>query len=470
MSHRRFVQVATWCRDMLYCNPQATLKCIGMSLSMTMLMLVSTAEAQFNNGNRQGVVGGVKIDAQGVVLEATQAERQEFLQGMRAQFRGASEALAKKADLRMVSLKGVQQQIAKAAAAGKTPSEDVLFLGGLTRIEYVFVYPDQNDIVIAGPAEDWKVSDQGVMVGKNSGRPVLCLDDLLTAVRSVETARADTISVSIDPTQEGIARLQQVQKQVPNGADPRSYDSAMKDAFGPQKISLTGVPPDSHLASVLLVADYQMKRYGMDLIKSPVRGLPSYLEMVGNRSGAGKLQSRWWMSCDYNSIEHSEDGLAWHISGRGIKTNTEQEMVDSQGKLHATDKVDTVAKKWANVFDEKLDELSLRDPVFGELRNVMDLCVLAALIESKGLAQNANCDLSVLKGKSDSIELASFGTPKTLPPQSSFVRVAGAWTVSLSGGVLVDSWQVAERTQVNNAIVAIRQKSQPADDSWHWGS
>ena len=39
------------------------------------------------------------------------------------------------------------------------------FLGGLQRIEYVLVYPDRQDIVLAGPGEGWMVDEMGTVVG-----------------------------------------------------------------------------------------------------------------------------------------------------------------------------------------------------------------------------------------------------------------------------------------------------------------
>ncbi len=286
----------------------------------------SAVHAQFFNGgllNR--VVGGVSIDAQGMVKDATLADQEEVLRKMREHFRGASPDLAAASSLRMISLKGLQEKIAESVKSGEPLSEDVQFLGGLTRIEYVFVYPDRSDIVLAGPAENWTISKSGAIVGQSSGRPVLYLDDLLAAFRTVQMARNEGISVSIDPTEEGSQRLHALLKDVVVGpnTDRAQLEANMREAFGPQTVRLTGAPKDSHMARVLLAADYQMKRYGMNIIEAPVKGLPSYLDLIRNRSGKVP-QNRWWMTCDYNAIEHTEDKMAWKLSGRGIKTLAEK--------------------------------------------------------------------------------------------------------------------------------------------------
>ena len=43
----------------------------------------------------------------------------------------------------------------KQLAGKKPPTEEMQFLAGLTRVRYVFYYPETKDIVLAGPAEGW---------------------------------------------------------------------------------------------------------------------------------------------------------------------------------------------------------------------------------------------------------------------------------------------------------------------------
>ena len=50
---------------------------------------------------------------------------------------------------------------------------DIQYLGGLQRIDYLFVLPDTKDIVIAGPAEGFANDAVGRAVGITTGRPPL---------------------------------------------------------------------------------------------------------------------------------------------------------------------------------------------------------------------------------------------------------------------------------------------------------
>ena len=61
--------------------------------------------------------------------------------------------------------------------------EEMQMLAGLERIQYVFVYPESGDVVLAGPAGDWIRAAEGNVVSRDSGRPVVKLDDLVVVWR-----------------------------------------------------------------------------------------------------------------------------------------------------------------------------------------------------------------------------------------------------------------------------------------------
>ena len=114
--------------------------------------------------------------------------------------------------------------------------------------------------------------------------------------------------------------------------------------------------------------------------------------------------------------------------------------------------MDQQAKKWADLFTKKLDELATKDTVFGDLRNVMDMCIVAALIESQELQALSHCDLSGLMGETANVELTKFEVPKSIDPQCSFLQTVKGWIVTASGGVMVDSWETVSHLKANNAV------------------
>jgi hypothetical protein len=337
------------------------------------------------------------------------------------------------------------------------------FLAGIQRIQYVLVYPEEHDVVLAGPGEGWKVDEEGNVVGVATGRPVLRLEDLLVAFRTVDNARRGGISCSIDPTPEGRKRLEEVSARRSGSA---ATLAAMKKALGPQQITLTGVPTDSHFARVLVSSDFHMKRLGMNLDRSPVKALPSFLDMLKRDNSSAHPTPRWWMACDYEPLGRSEDGLAFELRGRGVKCLAEDEIVDEQGRVSGTGAANSIAQKWADLMTEHYDELSLKEPAFGELRNVMDMCVVAALITKEQLLAKADCELPTLLGKNNGLRVGSMNAPKTVESFCSSVTHGNSLIV-MSGGVQIASWQVADRTELRPAVALVREKSKPASNSAH---
>ncbi len=424
------------------------------------------------HGNfRNSSVGGISIDVEGVVGPPSDSSRKLWLAELRKDVKAATGELKLPVELRMISLRGLEAACDEALRnnLGQLP-EEVRFLAGLQRIQYVFVYPEENDIVLAGPGEGWRVSEGADIVGVTTGRPVLLLDDLLVAMRTVRAARLGGISVSIDPTAEGRQNLKQLfdsQRGRPLTPTPQ-FEAAVKQAFGPQMVKLVGVPETSHFARVLVAADYRMKRLAMNLEESPVKGLGSYLAMIKGTRMAADVNPRWWMACNYAPLAASEDGLAWELRGPGVKVLTEDEFAAEDGSVTATGRTNDAAKRWADTMTEKYDELSAVAPVFGELRNLMDLCVVSALIEKERLCEKAGCSLPLLTGEANDLRLETWHAAKKISPEVSFLRTRNSWIVSASGGVQIESWQVASLTQADPRVHAVHTRATPRGKSLWW--
>jgi hypothetical protein len=416
-----------------------------------------------------GQVGGISIDPAGVVGEPLNQAKVLLLNELRKTVKNATPEMNIPTEIRKVSLKGLLAAVEDAHRnnLGQLP-EEVKYLAGLQRIEYVLVYPEANDIVLAGPGEGWVIDEDAEVVGITTGRPVLRFDDLLVAFRTVEKARTHGISVSIDPTQEGLQNLQRVLDQVAKTkTNPRAAEAKMREAFGNQNVTFSGVPPTSHFARILVAADYRMKRIAMELSPSPVRRLPSYVSLL-SRSNEPRANPRWWLACNYEPVAKSEDGLVWKIRGQGVKTMTEDEVINETGERKAIGKTSKSAAKWAELMTKNYEELSGEDKVFAKLRNLMDMCVVAAIIERHELRDKAGCDLSILYDSQSEIEFEHWNAAKTIAPQFSFVKSRKGTIVTASGGIQVESWDVAENTETIGKLGTVRVAAKSASTRWWW--
>ncbi len=418
-----------------------------------------------NHGFAFRSVGGVLINAEGVVGEPTVEEMGLLRKRIQDEYKEPSAELKQPVELRMFSLRAAEEAIKQANVdlSYKLP-EEIRFMAGLQRIQYIFVYPDQNDIVLAGPGEGWKPGEMGNYVGVTTGRPVLRIEDFVLALRSAETARQGGISVSIDPTAEGRQRLDQLLGKV-RKFGPGVLE-AVEKALGQQVVTINGIPETSHFARTLVASDYKMKRIAMKLQPSPVKGLKSYIDML--TSPPDNMMPRWWMACNYEPIAKSKDGLAWEIRGQGIKVMTEDELVNADGSVKGTGKANPVAQAWADQMTEKFDELAVKEPIFGELRNLFDMSVVAALIAKEDLLAKANCPLPTMADPESSLGLTSWVAPRFVDTQCGATKKGPNYIITASGGVEIASWQVADKTVESAEVEAVRTKAAPKGTGLYW--
>lgn len=415
-------------------------------------------------------VGGISVAPDGVLSnseEDANGLRQFRLDNMRP----IADDLNQPNKLRKISLRGLAEVLAELSGKPQIPDE-VLFLAGLQRVEYVLVYPEQNDIVLAGYGEGWVLDDRGNVVGATTKRPVMQLDDLLIALRTADAARNGGITCSIDPTDEGLTRLRQKANQLTKpGANPKAVAAAIEREMGPQMISFRGVPADGRFAHVLLGADFRMKRLGMAFDPSPLkRKLPSYLDMIKRHVGAGmqNMLPRWWLTTNYEPLLTDGEGLAWQLRGQGVKCESEDDFLQADGSRKHSGKANPAAKRWAELMTKHYDELSLKEPIFGELRNCIDLAVVAALISKENLAGKAGLDMGALLDPGV-YETEQFPIPKQVDTKASYVETASGFVLSASGGVELNSWEVADHKETSEDLEPIRTKvADSRDKSWWW--
>jgi hypothetical protein len=147
---------------------------------------------------------------------------------------------------------------------------------------------------------------------------------------------------------------------------------------------------------------------------------------------------------------------------------TEDEAIGADGSVTGTGKANPAAQKWADLMTAKYDELSTKEPIFGELRNVMDLCVVAALISKEDLLGKAHLEIPTLTNKASKLELVRFPAPKTVPTQCSAIKGTGETIVTASGGVEITSWQVADRAVESAEAAKVRTEAAAKSPSLWW--
>jgi uncharacterized protein DUF1598 len=389
---------------------------LGLALGAAALLGGSqAAQAQLFTPN-----AGVAVDPKGVLRVNVVPDPTGEL--TRKQIEAGKAALnakvAQKSPLRKVSLKRLEQALAKHLETGRPATDEMKYLAGLTRIQHVFFYPDEQEIVLAGPAEGWAQDLAGRVIGVNTGRPLVELQDLVTALRAFRPGGngVGMIGCSIDATPEGLARMQAFLRQIGTGADPSNPEytqfivDGLRDNLGLQKVRIDGVPPDTHFAQVMVEADYRMKLIGIGLEIPPVK-IMSYVDRADPSSVSRNAMQRWWFVPDYKCVRVSEDELAMELVGNGVKLMNEDEVVSGDGSRHkAITQGNRASTSFVTTFTQKYPELANKSQVFGQLRNLIDLSIAAAFMQQNDLYGRANWKMPVF-GSEEKYAIQTYQAP-----------------------------------------------------------
>ncbi|MEZ6070226.1 MAG: DUF1598 domain-containing protein [Pirellulales bacterium] len=141
------------------------------------------------------------------------------------------------------------------------------------------------------------------------------------------------IGCSIDPTQEGLARMQAFLRQVGVTATPNDTDrivNGLRESLGLQNVSILGVSANTHFAQVMVEADYRMKLIGIGLEQPPIR-MASYVQTAQPADVSRNAMQRWYFVPDYECVRVSDDGLAMELVGDGVKLVSDDEVVTGDG-------------------------------------------------------------------------------------------------------------------------------------------
>ncbi|MHC2069178.1 DUF1598 domain-containing protein [Bremerella sp. T1] len=421
-------------------------------LSVALLLLCnSVALAQTGDDDDDDddttIGAGIVVDAQGVLKMRRAVDPTGRLMKQRVQQAASMlpPELNRPSKLRKISLNRLEKAVADALAKGGGIPHELENLAGLNEIKYVFYYPETKDIVLAGTAEGYVKDLNGVSVGTYTGKATLQLDDLVVALRAFGpySKGPSNVGVSIDPTQEGLAKLNQVIASIPQTSvrpgDTRAIVTAMKNALGNQIVSVRGISPKTHFARVMVEADYRMKLIGIGLEQPPVN-IPSYVEKARPGSIASNAMQRWYFVPNYDCVKVSDDGLAMELQGEGVKLIGASEMVTMQGGRQQTNASDRASFMFTNTFTKKYGELAEREAVYGQLRDLIDMLIASAYIQEQDYYNESGFDLGVL-GDEDAYPVETLAAPETVETAVNAIWKGNRLLTPIGGGVVIDAKQ-----------------------------
>lgn len=421
-------------------------------------------------------LGGIKVNPMGVVthqmVENNGPLVMRYRQAAESAYRSIPRDLSKPSRLRLVSLNGLEKQIID---NGGKITPDMQFLAGLTKIQYMFYLPETKDIVIAGPAEGWIRDPEGTYRGYISGSPVLRLEDMVVALRafSPNGKQSDLVGCSIDPTQEGLVRMNDLARSVRvlNTHDDRvAYMHDLVDALGLNEVSVYGVDENTRFAQVLVAADYRMKRIGLGLEPKPAP-MTTYIEKTDAKTVSGLI--RWFFVPDYKCLKVTEDRFGMELIGNSVKLVEESEAVAADGSRTVKGGSGNAASMtYVKSFTNQYPRIAANVPVYAELRNLIDMLVCAAYIQSNDFYKESGWNMAYF-GDESKFKTQMYPSPKFVEPIVNMKTVGRRTAYPISGGVQIEPTEALDSKNVTKDDGKLEKAKdrittgQP-NDRWWW--
>ena len=347
---------------------------------------------------------GVWIDSTGT-LKQIKRDRSGRLEKYRRSTRNMASDKSElpESQLRKISLSRLETELQRRAATGQKLTPDLQHLAGIYELKYVMLYPETGDVVIAGPAGPWDFDRDGRAVNQETGKPVLNLEDLISCLQNAKN-EGGKFGCSIDPRPANLVNARQVVDT--SQLKGKALRDRLHEALGQMDVTVQGVAPNSHAASVIVEADYRMKLIGLGVMPS-VSGLRNYFQRI-HLDDDGQLPEvdqlvRWWFTMNYDSVVTNEDRTIFELNGQGVRLLSESEFWTEQGERVHTGTSSPAASGYAVDFTSRFEEIAIRDPVFGELKNVFDCALAANIIHQEKLDRKIDWNLRFLNGDSKAV-------------------------------------------------------------------
>ena len=395
---------------------------------------------------------GVYIDAEGVL----KTRRVETGKRLRALRKLAKKEKGKK-QLGYVSLPRLFAEVKKKLDAGEKIPDEMLYLAGMTKLQYVFVYPEEKDLVIAGPCEPIVADFPERPVGRRTGRPLLRLDDVVTALRTCGPGKPGTpfgctIKLTREVQQRMLDTFNELKGRLQKNPKKRgAVTRAMAKAGGVQPIAFFNIEPATRFAYVCVEADYMLKRHAIGLDRSPVKKAVSHIGMMTSPT---TMTHRFWFEAFYEPLAVSPDGTAFKIRGQSLQIKTRRKFDEA-----APDPADPVAQRYARSTTKHMTALSGTLLSWADLANLADLALLATLIGKDKLHEKAGWDLGWIL---DEYTVERVAVPKQA---SALVnsRMAGRALLFAAGGVKLSLGKYAAAREPDEGAAS---KARRPEEGW----
>jgi hypothetical protein len=377
--------------------------------------------------------------------------------------------------LRAVSLRELQKKITHGNGQDFRAMKT---FHGITRL-YGFLWDsNERDLILFGEAD--------------KSKPTLYFDDFVVSLKNVycfyckregNTILYSDPSCTIEPDPYTMELLDELNNH-DFGNNPDVRGKSWEEICGqPQSVGVFGIPSNSHLASLMVNADYILKDIANGNVKIDIRGDFKSLHQIrkeiveeaiqtDRNVHLGSPMNRFEITGPDAYFRNSEKLYVLH--SQPIILVTEEEYV-SQNTISGTGKRDPLAEKFVDSFNSEYRNISKILPVYETLSQTYGIFAIAKAIEESRLIS----DTTFFSGIFHEYPLDEVYVPASLPGKSLVDQVDyhtdnayytqylySCGGVNLSSSPVKTPVQRMKETEIMNSIIQAR----PSQEAVTWNA
>jgi hypothetical protein len=138
------------------------------------------------------------------------------------------------------------------------------------------------------------------------------------------------------------------------------------------------------------------------------------------------------------------------LVGNGVKLVGEDERVDATGARKSTGRAANPASRgFTNEFTKKFNQIAAVSPVYAQLRNLVDLSIVAAFIQDRELYGKAGWDLGVFASE-DKLPVEVFPAPRQVETAINATMAGSRLITPIGGGVHIQARNALKKENIQS--------------------
>lgn len=374
--------------------------------------------------------------------------------------------------MRFVSLNRLTKLWNQWQQVGRSPSEAMRNLAGLSHIEVVFF--DGSDIVLGGTVHGIH-QHEGWYRDQVTHRIPLQFEFLRTALWS--SFQRTPFGCTIDPTQVGLQQAAEVGQRIQSKEiGIQDAKDSLLTALGMQRVEVFGIPGDTPTGYIMVEADRHMKRLALGKHPMPQDSI-NYLDAIDESIAQGPPQElllRLWFTAKPREVFSNQEKSIFELRGDPVRLSSQNERAQRNGARGLITK-DQRTESFVKSFNSNWASIRESYAIYGAIESIFEAASVAQLVNTFStepehfrlielLSHGATASAAMLPTPR---QVASIGTLHTVRHGSKRHHVLIA-----SGGVMVSPADTLSAIIVDYPIRSSKgfTKSEPPriQQQWWW--